>query len=132
MKNDSKSFRYISIIFDAMDQTKCNCPHIQGSAKWSYEPRIQSQIGSFVVHGHGTYGVYWDEHVNTKDGNFWATCLLGVIKELKETDYKDKPFPEVLYIQADNASRTIRTWGYLAMYAVCELLAARPRNFSKA
>ena len=98
------SNRYLSIIFDAMDQTKCNCPHVQGSAKWSYqEPRIQSQIGSFVVHGHGTYGVYWDEHVTGKDANFWATCLMGIIADLKATDYKDQPFPEVLYLQADNA-----------------------------
>ena len=96
--------RYLSIIFDAMDQTKCNCPHVQGSAKWSYqEPRIQSQIGSFIVHGHGTYGVYWDEHMTGKDSNFWATCLMGVIADLKENDYKDQPFPEVLYLQADNA-----------------------------
>ena len=111
--------RYLSIIFDAMDQTKCNCPHIQGSAKWAYqEPRIQSQIGSFVVHGHGTYGVYWDEHVHNKDSNFWATCLLGIIDELKKTDYKDKPFPEVLYLQADNA----RDNKNFVMSGLCELL----------
>jgi len=115
---NDKLVRYLSIIFDAMDQTKCNCPHIQGSAKWTYEPRIQSQIGSFVVHGHGTYGVYWDEHVNSKDGNFWATCLLGVIKDLKETDYKDKPFPEVLYLQADNAKDNKN----FMMSGVCELM----------
>jgi len=107
------------MIFDAMDQTKCNCPHIQGSSKWSYqEPRIQSQIGSFVVHGHGTYGVYWDEHVQSKDANFWVTALLGVIADLKKTDYKDQPFPEVLYLQADNAKDNKN----FVMAGFCELL----------
>jgi len=102
-----------------MDQTKCNCPHVQGSAKWAYqEPRIQSQIGAFVVHGHGTYGVYWDEHLTTKDSNFWASSLLSIIKDLKETDYNGQPFPEVLYLQADNAKDNKN----FVMAGLCEML----------
>ena len=104
---------------DAMDQTKCNCPHIQNKPKWAQtETCQQSQIGSFVVHGHGTYGVFWDENNVCKDANLWATALVEVLRDLKETEYKDKPFPEVLYVQCDNGPDN-KNW---TIPAVCELL----------
>jgi len=108
----------LSIIFDAMDQQKCRMPHIQGNPSWAKsEDRISSQIGSFIVHGHGTYGVFWDETM-PKDANFWASCLLEVIKDVKETSYKDKDLPEVLYLQSDNASDNKNQ----CILGLCELL----------
>jgi len=101
-----------------MDQQKCRVPHVQGAPKWSKDDhRIDSQLGSYVVHGHGTYAVFWDEHIK-KDANFWAGNLIEIINEIKVNEYKDKPFPSVLYLQADNASDNKN----LSMYAVCEIL----------
>ena len=101
-----------------MDQQKCRMPHIQGCPAWAKtEDRISSQIGSFIVHGHGTYGVFWDETM-PKDSNFWTSCLLEIIKDLKETAYKDKQFPEVLYLQADNATDNKNK----TIFGMCELL----------
>ena len=110
--------RYISIIFDAMDQQKCRIPHVQQNPGWAKNTsRLDSQIASYIIHGKGTFGIFWDEQIS-KDGNFWAGNLIEVIREIKETHYKDKKFPEVLYMQADNASDNKN----LAMYAVCEVL----------
>ena len=101
-----------------MDQQKCRMPHIQGCPAWAKtDDRISSQIGSFIVHGHGTYGVFWDETM-PKDANFWSSILLEIIKDLKETDYKDKEFPEVLYLQADNATDNKNQ----VLFGICELL----------
>ena len=98
-------YRYLSIIFDAMDQQKCRFPYVQGQPSWSKgKDRLASQVSSFIVHGHGTYGILMDEPME-KDGNFWTTCLLEIIKDVKERDYADgAKFPEVLYVQSDNAS----------------------------
>ena len=115
---ESTARRYISIIFDAMDPLKCPIPFIQKDQGFcENKNRLHSQVASFIVHGKGTYGIVWDEQIS-KDGNFWAGNLIEVIREIKETHYKDKKFPEVLYMQADNASDNKN----LAMYAVCEVL----------
>jgi len=108
----------MSIIFDAMDQQKCRMPHIQGNPSWAKsDDRLSSQIGSFIVHGHGTYGVFWDETM-PKDANFWASCLLEVIKDVKAEFYQDKDLPEVLYLQSDNASDNKNQ----CIIGLCELL----------
>jgi hypothetical protein len=111
-------------MFDSMDPLKCPIPFVsQGPGVYNQynigenASRLQSQIASIIVHGKGTYGIVWDEQI-AKDGNFWAGNLIEVIKEIKETNYKDQPLPEVLYLQADNASDNKNS----AMYAVCELL----------
>ena len=115
---ESTARRYISIIFDAMDPLKCPIPFIQKDQGFcENKNRLHSQVASFIVHGKGTYGIVWDEQIS-KDGNFWAGNLIEVIKEIKETYYKDEKFPEVLYIQADNASENKN----IAMFAICELL----------
>jgi hypothetical protein len=101
-----------------MDQQKCRVPHVQGAPNRAKTPdRLDSQMGSYVVHGHGTYGIFWDEQV-VKDANFWASNIIEIISELKKTDYEGKQFPSVLYMQADNASDNKN----LTMYAVCEIL----------
>ena len=107
-------------MFDAMDHTKCNVPHFKERPKeWAgCKNKIRMQYGSFIVHGHGTYGVAWDERIK-KDGDMWATCLLKLIFELYH-EYKDKgmKWPETCYIQADNASDNKNK----SMYALCQLL----------
>ena len=117
----STACRYLSIIFDAMDPTKCPIPFVsQGPGMYNIGEnanRLQSQVASVIVHGKGTYGIVWDEQIS-KDGNFWAGNLMEVIKEIKETHYEDKPFPDVLYLQADNASCNKN----LAMFGFCELM----------
>jgi hypothetical protein len=110
----------MSIIFDAMDQSKCSVPHFCHRAKsWvGNKKKLQMQYGSFIVHGHGTYGVAWDERI-TKNGDMWETMLLKIILELYQK-YKDEgtPWPETLYLQADNASDNKN----LSLYALCQLL----------
>ena len=110
----------MSIIWDAMDQTKCCIPHfkLQNKAWVKDTKKLQMQYGAFIVHGHGTYAYCWDDRVK-KDGDMWATLLLQTILKLYK-QYKDKgmKWPETLYLQADNASDNKN----LAMYAVCQLL----------
>ena len=101
-----------------MDQQKCRFPYVQGNPSWSKgSDRLTSQVSSFIVHGHGTYGILMDEPME-KDGNFWATCLIEVIRHVKENDYKDgAKFPDVLYVQADNASdnKNLTTMGLMEL-----------------
>ena len=110
----------MSVIFDDMDQSKCNVPHFKQRPKeWAgCKTKIGMQYGSFIFHGHGTYGIAHDERMK-KDGDMWASCLLQIILELYN-EYKEKnmKWPETLYIQADNASNNKNK----AMYALCQLL----------
>ena len=110
----------MSIIFDAMDQAKCCVPHFKNLPKaWAgNSKKLQMQYGAFIVHGHGTHAVAWDERVK-KDGDLWVTCLLQLILELhKKYKAENKKWPERLYLQADNASDNKN----LGLYAVCQLL----------
>jgi len=112
--------RYLSIIFDAMDQSKCNVPHFKERPKeWQgCSQKLQMQYGAFIVHGHGTYGIAFDERVK-KDGDLWTTSLLHIILDLyNEYKAKGRKWPERLYLQADNASDNKN----MAMYALCQLL----------
>ena len=110
----------MSFIFDAMDQSKCCIPHFCKRPKeWvGTQKKMQLQYGAFLFHGHGAYGVAWDERV-TKNGDMWETAMLSIILELYQK-YKDKgwKWPEVLYIQADNASDNKNK----SLYALCQLL----------
>ncbi len=101
-----------------MDQQKCNVPHIQQGPNFAKGPnRIHSQIASFIVHGHGTYSILWDENVR-KDADFWASMCISVLDQVKKDHYKDGTLPPVLYLQADNATDNKN----LTMYSLCELL----------
>ncbi len=110
----------MSIIWDAMDQSKCCVPHFHFKNKaWvSDKKKLQMQYGAFIVHGHGTFAYCWDDRIK-KDGDMWATLLLQTILKLyyKYRDEKKK-WPDTLYLQADNASDNKN----LAIYAVCQLL----------
>ena len=55
----------MSIIWDAMDQTKCCIPHfkLQNKAWVKDTKKLQMQYGAFIVHGHGTYGFCWDDRL---------------------------------------------------------------------
>ena len=110
----------MSVIFDAMDQAKCCVPHFKDRPKdWMHnQNKLSMQYGAFIVHGHGTYGVCWDERIK-KDGDMWATCLLQIILELYQESKKlGTKWPEKLYLQADNASDNKN----LTMYAISQLL----------
>jgi hypothetical protein len=110
----------MSIIWDAMDQTKCCVPHfhLKNKAWVTDKKKLQMQYGAFIVHGHGTFAYCWDDRMR-KDADMWATLLLQtILKMYKEYQDKGKKWPETLYLQADNASDNKN----LAIYAVCQLL----------
>ena len=112
--------RYMSIIFDAMDQQKCSIPHFHLNAKsWKEQTnKVHMQYGAFLVHGHGARSFVVDSRLK-KDADLWMSGLLAVLKELKE-EYAAKrmSWPSTLYLQADNASDNKN----LLVYTVCQML----------
>jgi len=113
-------FRYLSMMFDAMDQKKCSIPHFANAPKsWvDSSDKVQMQFGAFLIHGHGARCIAWDDRLK-KDANLWATALLEILKDLrKEYEAKGKQWPHTLYLQCDNAADNKN----LVMYTVCQIL----------
>lgn len=123
------TFRYLSIIIDAMDAQKCNIPHLAERLK-SWESagsrRLDSQFVGTIVHGVGTHMYMFDEQLK-KDGDLndsilWAT----IVAELERRKLHNIPAPQVLYLQGDNAKDN----KHKALFTFCELLV-RLKIFEK-
>lgn len=112
-------FRYASWIIDAMDATKCTIPWIHQKPKsWETAKKLLSQFVACIQHGVGTRMFAFDEELK-KDGDLMCTLILRMlVDEKNRRDAVGLPWPEVLYIQGDNASDNKNK----GLFQICELL----------
>ena len=90
---------YLSVIMDAMDQSKTMLPHFMKPSKavdsmW----KLKTHLLAVRVHGVGDYG-YFDNFQYPHGSNLTITTLLNIICMMKDN------LPQTLYLQMDNCGR---------------------------
>ncbi|XP_062608883.1 uncharacterized protein LOC134270664 [Saccostrea cucullata] len=110
--------KHMSLIIDAMDQSKTNIPHFTGRMQKGIDPTalLKTHIQGVINHGKGTYTYYVDINEYSHDANLVMNIIL---KSVYASTDKHGRLPEILYIQADNCARENKNKFVLAF---CELL----------
>lgn len=98
------SDQHLSMIIDAMDQSKTYLPVVLRRAKNDSVEFLKQKLMGVLVHGHGSY--VYVLHPPVKSGaNFTIECIWRTLLKL-ETKYRDDKvaWPKSLMLQLDNAS----------------------------
>ena len=99
MKARRNPEKYLSIIIDAMDQSKTTLPHFVNTPKHSDGMwKLRTHLLGAIVHGIGTYG-FFDVFQYPHGSNLTVTILLQLLYGMKDS------LPETLYLQMDNCGR---------------------------
>ena len=96
--------QYLSIIIDAMDQSKTYLPVVLRRAKNDSVDFLKQKLMGVLVHGHGAY--VYVLHPPVKSGaNFTLECIWRTLMKLDHKYKVEKvPWPRTLMLQLDNAS----------------------------
>ena len=98
------SDKCISIIIDAMDQSKTYLPVVMRRAKNDNVDFLKQKLMGVLVHGHGAY-VYVLHPPVASGANFTLECIWRTLMKL-DKKYKEEEvaWPKTLMLQLDNAS----------------------------
>eukprot|EP00795_Rhopilema_esculentum_P008448 gene8448-14434_t len=93
--------KYISIISDAMDQSKTNIPHWLSKSKSNKDEFLKTHVTGLLSHGTGTCYQFIDLMQWAHDSNLVMNTLYRVLVDIA-TEQRLSP---VLYLQLDNCWR---------------------------
>lgn len=91
--------RYMSVIIDAMDQSKTEIPHflfLSTIMKGMW--KLRTHLVGAIVHGFGVFG-FFDYFQYPHASNLTIHVLLTILYERKNS------LPDILYLQMDNCAR---------------------------
>ena len=112
--------KYLSIIFDGMDQAKTRIPHLNRVPKCvDKTEQLKTHVTGVIVHGY-IHRIYtWVDNF-PKDANMSATILMEILKELLEMDEikGQGGLPRKLYLQLDNCGSENKNKYFMTFLAV--------------